>query len=175
MLEGVSDAVGNLGDAVGVADLVPDVVSEGVDLVKSVTGISSKCSACDGKIKAKVQLKLRKCLNAAIKISNKNFATVTTTDEAEEFTCQFISDMDSCHHDSSLELCYSSKEIQNMKDILISRQISEFVESESEIDIEECEKVKEYIESKRADNMNKSGKVGCSKEVENDISEWNCV
>ena len=69
--------------------------------------------------------------------------------------------MSKCHDIDKipLHLCYSSKEIQNKKDILLEQYISESNETESEVNINDCEDIKDYVDSERADRMKKTSKL----------------
>ena len=86
------------------------------------------------------------------------------TEELTKVTCELISDMSKCHDIDKipLHLCYSSNEIQNMNDILLEQYISESNETESEVKINDCEDIKDYVDSGRADRMKKTSKLAQS-------------
>ena len=138
------------------------------------TGNNQKCPGCDRKQNNKIQIKFRKCLSAAAQVNAKNLATVTTLQEAQNYTCILISDMNLCHSNVPLRLCYSEKEIENMIDVLISKQISEYGDNNFGIKVEECNEVKGFLESGRADNLNKTVQVACSAKQVNDGDIYDC-
>ena len=154
--------------------LIESVIPKG--LLDVQTGNNPDCPGCALEQRSKVQIKFHKCLNAAVQVNSKNAAKVTSLMEAQMYTCQLISDMILCHDkpEVSLDLCHSEKEIINMKDLLISKQISEYAKNDIGIRIEECTEVKEYLESGRANNIYKTVKVFCSAEDVKDETKYDC-
>ena len=124
--------------------------------------IGPSCNTtCDFEIQFKLQHALVKCFNDATEVSSERFKMTNNTEEITKVTCELISDMSSCHDIDKipLHLCYSSNEIQNKKDILLEQSISESNETESEININDCEDIKDYVDSGRADRMKKTSKL----------------
>ena len=124
--------------------------------------IGPSCNTtCDFEIQFKIQNALVKCFNDATEVSSEKFKMANNTEETTKVTCKLISAMSSCHDIGQipLHLCYSSNEIQNMNDILLEQYISESNETESEVKINDCEDIKDYVDSGRADRMKKTSKL----------------
>ena len=124
--------------------------------------IGPSCNTtCDFVIQFKIQNALVKCFNDATEVSSEKFKMANNTEELTKVTCELISDMSKCHDIDKipLHLCYSSNEIQNKKDILLEQYISESNETESEVNINDCEDIKDYVDSGRADRMKKISKL----------------
>ena len=124
--------------------------------------IGPSCNTtCDFVIQFKIQNALVKCFNDATEVSSEKFKMANNTEELTKVTCELISDMSKCHDIDKipLHLCYSSNEIQNKKDILLEQYISESNETESEVNINDCEDIKDYVDSGRADRMKKTSKL----------------
>ena len=124
--------------------------------------IGPSCNTdCDFEIQFKIQNALVKCFNAATEVGSEKFKMANNTEEITKVTCEIISEMTSCHDIDKipLYLCYSSNEIQNMNDIILEQYISESNETESEVNINDCEDIKDYVDSGRADRMKKTSKL----------------
>lgn len=76
----------------------------------------------------------------------------------QAFTCQMLTDTVACGELWSR--CHSDTEIRSMKDMHISARVQQFQGNSDGIDVKQCDVVKEYIRSGRADQ--KSEVTKCS-------------
>lgn len=176
----VGDLVESAADAVGdvVESAVPDAILDTVESLNPFggheTGNNPDCPGCADKQKSKIQIKFHTCLHGVAQVEARKAAKVTKLMEAQKSHCKLIAAMINCHDEVPLKKCFTPKEIRNMKDILIEKRLSDYATNDIGIKVQECTEVKEYLESGRADNMNKTVQVMCSVEDVNNVEDYNC-
>ena len=123
MASSVTDEI--ISDEANPTKLLESVVTGGLD---HISGNNPRCPGCDMEENTKFQATLCKCLNAAIQTSSKNATKVTIKIKAQSDTGQLISDITRCDEEEVVLplLRFSTEEIRNMKDIIISTQLSEY-------------------------------------------------
>lgn len=125
---------------------------------------------CTDKDQAKMSEEFNECINKFTQIHHENMGRSMSIEDSQKYTCQMLSDTVECG--SVWKDCHTAAEVRSIKDSHIAARINQFAGASSSsgsdggggssVDIHQCQVVKEYVESGRAEEVQHTTEGSCT-------------
>lgn len=125
----------------------------------------SLAQRCEDAEQQHMQTEFTNCINNYTNIHHDAMGKAETDEEYKTITCQILRDTVKCGNVWSR--CYKAKEVRSMKDSYIKARMDQMNSDRQDLDVSQCDVVKEYLASGRAQQEEENQGARCSHEEVN--------